>query len=127
MLCSPARGWEGGDEEEGGTGQGSLPREGVGREEAGLARDTSPSLMQLQTQEGEAGRLPQARSPCHSKAPPPSPSHGGAPGKGSSRKRWGLGAPEPRMVIQLPPGSGYKTSSISDALKVELEYNHIWN
>lgn len=63
------------------------PVRGWGERRPRLTRDTSLPLMQLKTQEDEAGRLPQMKSSCHSTAPlTPTPAMEGLKGKGASRK-----------------------------------------
>lgn len=85
------------------------------------ARDSSLGLTQLKSQ-GEAGRLPQTQLLPFNTTPSPS----GAPGK-----EWlgGQGGDvEPRTVILLPFGFGYKkTSTFLMSSRLSLKYNHIWN
>lgn len=120
---------EGWDNEKEGTGQcqgegrSSLLCDRVRREEAQAGkRDSSLPLMQLKSQEGEAGRLPQTQSSCHSTPPP---AMVGLKGQGGHGK-MGIGGhlnPEGYSYYNLDT----KTIHISNVLKVEFEYNHIWN
>lgn len=110
---SRTRRWQDGDHDKGGTGQrqgvgqGSPHCERVGTEEAQAGGMFQPMSDALRAQRVRLDNVPRRRAPAIQQ-PPPRPLPYEAQGKQRFWKRWGLGAPEPRIVILLPSGSGYK-------------------
>lgn len=74
-----------------------------GEEERASKGPGNRPLLQRSSQEGEAGRLPQTQSSCHST---PTPATVGLKARSGSGKMGG--GSEPRTIILLPFGFGYK-------------------
>lgn len=84
---------------------------GCGQRRHRLARDSSLPSVQLKSQEGEAGRLPQTELLPFNTTPQPGAGRGEVLGweSGGYGKDGGFGVVcEPRMVILLPFGFRYK-------------------